>query len=85
MFHMNVNKLPLRLVDRNLTVGNVAFISGDDNWRVLRQIHLELFHPLGDFAPRLEVSNVVHYQCTYKYRIGYNTLKGQDNRNLMTE
>ena len=61
-----ISYLPLGFVQRYLSVGYVAFISSYDDGRVLREIHLKLLDPLGHLAPRLEVSNVVHDQGTYK-------------------
>ena len=52
--------LPLRFINWYLSIWDVAFISSDDDWSVLRQIHLQLLDPLGDFTPRFEVSDIIH-------------------------
>ena len=50
---------------RYLSILKIAFVPCYYYWSVLRQVLLQLFHPLLHPLERIQVSDVINYQCTY--------------------
>jgi hypothetical protein len=59
----NPHGIAFGFFQRDLSVGDIAFIPSDENGCVLREVPLEFLDPDVDLGPRLHVSNIVHNEC----------------------
>ena len=60
--------LPFSLIERDLSIRYIAFISCDDDGGLRWEELLKLLHPDVYFSPRLEICDIVHYQRSYILR-----------------
>ena len=65
MLAAHVHGVSLGLLQGDLSIWEVAFISSNNNWGLSREVPLELLDPDVDLGPGLKIGDVIHNQRAY--------------------
>ena len=61
----SIRDLPFCLIERDLSIGNVTLVAGNDNGCLRWQELLKFFYPDVDLCPGLQVCDIIHNKCPY--------------------
>lgn len=66
MLTADTHRVSLSLLERDLSILDVAFVTRDDDRRLCWEVPLQLLDPHAHLVPRLHVGNIIHYQGTLR-------------------